>query len=166
MSFHDSDAFSVPSSHSYWYAYHIIYICIPMPVHIIWCLIIPTVGSSMLLVLKQDLEAKNGGKVETAVIWWLEEQRCYLCGHRFEGLIHGSRILLSIQNNLHFTVMLCYYIKDSKTQCVILMWTVCWPPLSFDIMTHVTVKHVYSYSYSYSCIPQFHQSGEQKYRWL
>lgn len=81
------------------------YICIPMPVHIIWCLIIPTVGSSMLLVLKQDLEAKNGGKVETAVIWWLEEQRCYLCGHRFEGLIHGSRILLSIQNNLHFTVM-------------------------------------------------------------
>jgi len=40
-----------------------------MPVHIIWFLIIPTVSSSMLLVLKQNLEAKNGGNVETAVIW-------------------------------------------------------------------------------------------------
>jgi hypothetical protein len=40
----------------------------PMPVHIIWCFIVPTVGSSMLLVLKQNLEAKNGGIVETAVI--------------------------------------------------------------------------------------------------
>jgi len=83
---------------------------VPIPVHIIWCLIIPTVGSSMLLVLKQDLEVKNGGKVETAVIWWLEEQRSYLCGQGFERLIHGSRILLSIQNNLHFysNVMLLY----------------------------------------------------------
>jgi len=41
----------------------------PMPVHIIWCLIIPTVGSRMLLVLKQNLEAKNGDNVETTVIW-------------------------------------------------------------------------------------------------
>jgi hypothetical protein len=40
----------------------------PVPVHIIWCLIIPTVGSSMLLVLKQNLEANNGGNMETAVI--------------------------------------------------------------------------------------------------
>jgi hypothetical protein len=32
-----------------------------------WCPIIPTVGSSMLLVLMQNFETKNGGNMETAV---------------------------------------------------------------------------------------------------
>jgi len=70
-------------------------------------------------------EAKFGSQK-----WWqcgnssemiIGRQRSYLCGQGFERLSQGACTLLSIQNSLHFTLMLCYYIKDSKIQCMQLM---------------------------------------------
>jgi len=67
-----------------------------MPVHIIWCLIIPTVGSSA-----SGAEAKFGSQK-----WWqcgnssdmiIGRQRSYLCGQGFERLSEGACILLDMQ---------------------------------------------------------------------